>query len=168
MTNLILKKQLAAKQNKKKGFTLIELIVVIVIIAIIAAIAVPSLTRYIGSAEKRALQATAHNIQLVLQAEQTEVFNVPFRQGPTNDYSLAAYAMNGTTAVPWDATTTTSTVSFQKILNDNSIFLKNGETLTNITYSGTTLTAFTLANAKYTMSFSNTGGFTNPVEIPAT
>ena len=76
MTNLILKRQLA--KNKKKGFTLIELIVVIVIIAIIAAIAVPSLTRYIQSAEKRALQATAHNIHLVLQAERTEYYNLHF------------------------------------------------------------------------------------------
>jgi len=75
MTNLILKRQL--QKNKKKGFTLIELIVVIVIIAIIAAIAVPALTRYINNANVRAAQAQAHNIQVVLQAEVTEYYDSP-------------------------------------------------------------------------------------------
>ena len=74
MMNMFLKKRLAAKKNKKKGFTLIEVIVVIVIIAILAAIAVPSLTRYIGSAGLRADMATGHNIQVVLQAELSDLF----------------------------------------------------------------------------------------------
>ena len=74
MMNMFLKKRLAAKKNKKKGFTLIEVIVVIVIIAILAAIAVPSLTRYIGQAGLRADMATGHNIQVILQAELSDLF----------------------------------------------------------------------------------------------
>jgi len=73
MTKMIMQRRL--EKNKKKGFTLIELIVVIVIIAIIAAIAVPALTRYIESANKRAAQATAHNIQVVLQAEVSDFYD---------------------------------------------------------------------------------------------
>ena len=72
--NMFLKKRMEAKKNKKKGFTLIEVIVVIVIIAILAAIAVPSLTRYIGQAGLRADMAMGHNIQVVLQAELSDMF----------------------------------------------------------------------------------------------
>ena len=72
MTKLILKRRL--EKNRKRGFTLIELIVVIVIIAIIAAIAVPALARYIDNANNRAAQANAHNIQVVLQAEVTQFY----------------------------------------------------------------------------------------------
>ena len=72
--NMFLKKRMEAKKNKKKGFTLIEVIVVIVIIAILAAIAVPSLTRYIGQAGLRADMAMGHNLQVVLQAELSDQF----------------------------------------------------------------------------------------------
>ena len=39
------------KKNKKKGFTLVELIVVIAIIAIIAAVAVPTTISYVNKAK---------------------------------------------------------------------------------------------------------------------
>lgn len=39
------------KKNKKKGFTLVELIVVIAIIAIIAAVAVPTTIKYVNEAK---------------------------------------------------------------------------------------------------------------------
>jgi len=92
MMNMFLKKRLAAKKNKKKGFTLIEVIVVIVIIAILAAIAVPSLTRYIGSAGLRADMATGHNIQVVLQAELSSQF------ASGNLATVAKAAANGVTS----------------------------------------------------------------------
>jgi type IV pilus assembly protein PilA len=42
---------------KKKGFTLIELIVVITILGILVAIAVPSILNYIGEANATVLEA---------------------------------------------------------------------------------------------------------------
>ena len=39
------------KKNKKRGFTLIELIIVIVILAVLMAVAIPSLTGYINEAK---------------------------------------------------------------------------------------------------------------------
>ena len=40
-------------KNKKRGFTLVELIVVLVILAILAALLIPALTGYIDKAKKR-------------------------------------------------------------------------------------------------------------------
>lgn len=41
-----------AKNNKRRGFTLVELIVVLVILAILAALLIPALTGYIDKAKK--------------------------------------------------------------------------------------------------------------------
>ena len=71
-------------KNKKKGFTLVELIVVLVILGVLAAFAVPALTGYIDSAkEKQAVSETqacvmtatrqgAQNYALVQNASITE------------------------------------------------------------------------------------------------
>jgi type IV pilus assembly protein PilA len=62
---MVLKKQL--KKNRKKGFTLVEVIVVLVIIAVLAAIAIPALTGYIDKANDRAALTEARTIQVALQ-----------------------------------------------------------------------------------------------------
>lgn len=50
------------KNNKKKGFTLIELVVVIAILAILALILIPTISGYIGSANDSRDQANARNL----------------------------------------------------------------------------------------------------------
>lgn len=55
------------KENKKKGFTLVELIVVLVILAILAALLIPALTGYINKAKEK--QITAETRQLVMAAQ---------------------------------------------------------------------------------------------------
>ena len=59
-----------AKNNKRRGFTLVELIVVLVILAILAALLVPALTGYIDKAKKNQVIAET---QMLTQAAQTEL-----------------------------------------------------------------------------------------------
>ncbi len=55
------------KDNKKKGFTLVELIVVLVILAILAALLIPALTGYIDKAKEK--QIVAETRQAVMAAQ---------------------------------------------------------------------------------------------------
>ena len=55
------------KNNKKKGFTLVELIVVLVILAILAALLIPALTGYIDKAKEK--QVIAETRQAVMAAQ---------------------------------------------------------------------------------------------------
>lgn len=55
------------RNNKKKGFTLVELIVVLVILAILAALLIPALTGYIDKAKEK--QITAETRQVVMAAQ---------------------------------------------------------------------------------------------------
>ena len=130
--NMFLKKRLAAKKNKKKGFTLIEVIVVIVIIAILAAIAVPSLTRYIGSAGLRADMATGHNLQVVIQAELSDLY--------LNGIDWGTTTANGTQNTKLDSkkiATGATPNTINDVLLDNGVVIDWGTggafpTLTNV------------------------------------
>lgn len=55
------------RNNKKKGFTLVELIVVLVILAILAALLIPALTGYIDKAKQK--QIIAETRQTVMAAQ---------------------------------------------------------------------------------------------------
>lgn len=55
------------KENRKKGFTLVELIVVLVILAILAALLVPALTGYIDKAKQK--RVVAETRQCVMAAQ---------------------------------------------------------------------------------------------------
>jgi len=155
MFKMILKRRL--EKNKKKGFTLIELIVVIVIIAIIAAIAVPALTRYIESANNRAAQANAHNIQVVLQAEVTNFYESQLKTGTlTSGDNLFDTAADSTVTparaagVPKGAPndypgvtgSTYATPIILYILEYNGVILPSDAVLDKITFEGKRLATF--------------------------
>lgn len=55
------------KNNKKKGFTLVELIVVLVILAILAALLIPALTGYIDKAKNKSVIAETRQVVMAAQ-----------------------------------------------------------------------------------------------------
>ena len=55
------------KENNKKGFTLVELIVVLVILAILAALLVPALTGYIDRAKRKSIVAETRQVVMAAQ-----------------------------------------------------------------------------------------------------
>ena len=62
------------KENKKKGFTLVELIVVLVILAILAALLVPALTGYIDKAKNKAIIAETRQTVMAAQTLVDEAY----------------------------------------------------------------------------------------------
>ena len=61
-------------KNKKKGFTLVELIVVLAILAILAAMLVPALTGYIDKANEKKILATARQYYVASQTVVSEAY----------------------------------------------------------------------------------------------
>lgn len=55
------------RNNKKKGFTLVELIVVLVILAILAALLIPALTGYIDKAKNKSVVAETRQAVMAAQ-----------------------------------------------------------------------------------------------------
>lgn len=61
-------------ENKKKGFTLVELIVVLVILAILAALLIPALTGYIDKAKNKSLLAETRQTVMAAQTLVDEAY----------------------------------------------------------------------------------------------
>jgi len=85
-------------KNKKKGFTLVEIIVVLVILAILAAVAVPSMISFVQDARGKAYAADARVGMAAAQAVVTEVL-ASGRAANVN----ADGTFTGGTAAPWPA-----------------------------------------------------------------
>lgn len=80
-------------KNKKKGFTLVELIVVLAILAILAAMLVPALTGYIDKANEKKLTAITRQ---VVAAAQTEISEAYSKHGTFSDLSTSVItSVNG-------------------------------------------------------------------------
>lgn len=61
------------KKSKKKGFTLVELIVVIAIIAIIAAVAVPTTIKYVNEAKVTTAQSETSSVLSTIETGFSEI-----------------------------------------------------------------------------------------------
>ena len=61
-------------KNKKKGFTLVELIVVLAILAILAALLVPALTGYIDKANSQKVVAECRQVVMAAQTEASSTY----------------------------------------------------------------------------------------------
>lgn len=94
-------KNLSNKKTKKKGFTLIELIIVLAVMAIIAAIAIPSFSAVKNSSKKKAdLQSceTIRRTVLTLVADETVTASAD------TSVTVTVNSSNVVTVTPADAT----------------------------------------------------------------
>ena len=100
--------QMLYSKNKKRGFTLVELIVVLVILAILAALLIPALTGYIDKAKKDQVIAETRMLHEAIQTEMVELYgsNTNWKTSPildTSDGGNAYYktiASNDGTSIP--------------------------------------------------------------------
>ena len=66
--------QLTENLSKRKGFTLVEVIIVLVILAILAAILIPSLTGYIDKANEKTSVANCRSFVMAAQTILSETY----------------------------------------------------------------------------------------------
>lgn len=85
-------------KNKKKGFTLVELIVVLAILAILAAMLVPALTGYIDKANEKKAVAAARQYAIAAQSVVSDAY-------ASNDVVTKIENNGTTTTVTVDPTT---------------------------------------------------------------
>jgi prepilin-type N-terminal cleavage/methylation domain-containing protein len=71
--------------RKRRGFTLVEVIVVLVILAILAAIAIPALTGYIAKAQDKEYISQARNISVAMKT----VLNEAYASGKIDGNAIA-------------------------------------------------------------------------------
>lgn len=134
------------KDNKKKGFTLVELIVVLVILAILAALLIPALTGYIDKAKEKDLTAETRQTVMAAQTLADEAYaNVDVKAGVT--------ISNDTTANSTD----NATVTFKDIADLAEVEVGNIETveqsegkITKVVYNKSGKTC-TYENGAYTV-----------------
>lgn len=90
-----------ANRNKKRGFTLVELIVVLVILAVLAALLVPALTGYIDKAKKNQVIAET---RMLTQAAQTELSTLyatdEFQKAAASSTTLTVASQDGSSLLP--------------------------------------------------------------------
>ena len=66
------------KEQRQRGFTLVELVVVIAILGVLAAIAVPLITNYLSGAKERAFDADRARLQAAVDGFYNDPSNVRF------------------------------------------------------------------------------------------
>ena len=90
-------KNILKNLKKKKGFTLVEVIIVLVIIAILAAVLIPSLAGYIDKANQKVAVANARNFTMAAQTVFSEAYgehgalNNPLSEDEQKDYVQKAF-----------------------------------------------------------------------------
>jgi type IV pilus assembly protein PilA len=100
-------------KNKKKGFTLVELIVVLVILAILLAILVPSMTGWIKKAKEKQILLNARTVYLACQTVASEEYG-------KSGFSAAACTAN--TAAGSATGIAKSVVDLAELKNNNYTF----------------------------------------------
>lgn len=91
-------------KNKKRGFTLVELIVVLVILAILAALLIPALTGYIDKAKKDQVIAETRMLHEAVQTEMSEIYGSSAQWRTTAKGATTIASSEGTAIMVWRVT----------------------------------------------------------------
>lgn len=116
-------------KNKKKGFTLVELIVVLAILAILAAMLVPALTGYIDKANEKKAVAAARQYAIAAQSVVSDAYS-------SNDaitvINITGVASDGTITGTISGSNEISEANKTKYLNEFKSLaeMKSGDTAT--------------------------------------
>lgn len=98
------------RKNKKKGFTLIELIIVIAILAILAAVLIPSMVSYMDTANARVADSNAQTAHMAMAAA-ANIAKIDGDATPASGDLTATVGTSGITWDPSDAETTYATLT---------------------------------------------------------
>ena len=99
------------KDNKKKGFTLVEMIVVLVILAILAALLIPALTGYINKAKEKSITAETRQVVMAAQTIADEQYGKLTGSGSV---TIGLDKTNDTTQDPTESNSTSTINLSQK------------------------------------------------------
>lgn len=110
------------KENNKKGFTLVELIVVLVILAILAALLIPALTGYIDKAKNKSIVAETRQTVMAAQTLVDEAY-------AKADVGADTVKVEGQTGAGNDAITKQAIADLAEVSKDNiiSVTVTNGK-----------------------------------------
>lgn len=100
MNNLSIRKMNELTKKKKKGFTLVELIIVIAIIAVLAAIAIPKFGEVTRKSNVTADIATAKNLSGIAAQAISEDPTLPSKTAAQQKTAIAAKLDGGATNWP--------------------------------------------------------------------
>lgn len=115
------------KDNKKKGFTLVELIVVLVILAILAALLIPALTGYIKKAKEKSIVAETRQVVMAAQTIADEQYGTISLKGAGS----VTITLGDTTGTTDDkATSSTITITAKDIAELAEVSEGNIKTVT--------------------------------------
>lgn len=122
--------------KNNKGFTLIEIVIVIVIIAILAAMLVPSMLSWIDSANQRTFLSACDSIETAVLTRASE-----------------DYATTGTYGVAdWDKVSDLANAKVATAAGTGVDYV------VNVSFSGKTITSFTITNDSYTGTYQTSDG----------
>lgn len=142
MKKYLLTKLHETRNKKKKGFTLVELIVVLVILAILAALLIPALTGYIDNANEKKVTAEARTALMAAQTVVSDVYGTTGKAPTKEEIEKKDYAMLTKYAEGYEKNITAITIE------DNQI---KSLTYVNDNYTATYTAATSDAKAKWSV-----------------
>lgn len=135
------------KENKKKGFTLVELIVVLVILAILAALLIPALTGYIDKAKNKSIVAETRQIVMAAQT----IVDEQYAKNDTTALTSTTVTLDGTAKTGISNGVITISYTDLKNLSEIDVSADNMESTITISNNGKiTKLEYTKSNKKCT------------------